>query len=179
MTEKNIVLIGFMGTGKSSVGKQLAKRMNRLWVDVDHKIEEDAKAKISDLFEKKGEPYFRGLERSAIEQVSRGQHLVITTGGGAVLDATNMENLKKNGLVIALFATPETVYQRVKESRHRPLLKGEDMKTSIARLMGERQKYYEKADKSFVTDGKTAQQVAEEIALWLEGDTFEFGKDWF
>jgi shikimate kinase len=179
MTEKNIVLIGFMGTGKSSVGKQLAKKMNRLWVDVDNKIEEETKLKISEIFEKKGEPYFRDLERAAIEQVARGKNLVITTGGGAVLDDTNRANLKKNGIVIALWAMPETIYKRVKESRHRPLLKGEDMKASIEKLLETRRSRYEEADKKFDTDGKTAQQVADEILAWFETEEFEFGKDWF
>lgn len=179
MLSKNIVLIGFMGTGKSSVGKQLAKKMNRSWVDVDHKIEDETKLKISEIFEKKGEPYFRYLEKAAIEQLSREKNLVITTGGGAVLDESNIANLKKNGVLIALWATPETIFKRVKESRNRPLLKGEDMKTNIESLLEARCSYYEKADKKFMTDGKTALQVAGEILAWLETDEFEFGKDWF
>ena len=180
MTEKNIVLIGFMGTGKSSVGKILAKRLNRIWVDIDLRIEESQKRKIADIFEKEGEAHFRQLEKEMVQEVSVGTGLVITTGGGVVMDPGNMEALSKTGLVIALAAKPETIFQRVKDSRHRPLLKGGDLMEEIRRLLSLRQPYYEKASAIFQTDGKNAAEVAAAIADALENeDEFEFGKDWF
>lgn len=179
MTEKNIVLIGFMGTGKSTVGRILARRLKRSWVDVDQKIEEAENRKIAEIFEKDGEAHFRLLEKEAIQKIASGTHLVITTGGGAVLDPENRTLLKKNGFLIALSAAPETIFQRVRQSRHRPLLK-DDLLTEIRRLLAEREPFYRQSDCTFSTDGKTALQVAEIIEAALEKETeFEFGKDWF
>jgi shikimate kinase len=170
MPEKNIVLVGFMGTGKSTVGKLLAKRLKRQWVDVDQRIEEAEKRKIAEIFEKEGEAHFRRLERETIEKVAAGTNLVITTGGGAVIDPANRAALKKNGLLIALSASPETIFQRVRRSKHRPLLKG-DMLAQIKRLLAERENHYREADGTFSTDGKTASQVAEAIETALtKGD---------
>ena len=179
MADKNIVLIGFMGTGKSIVGKLLAKRMNRVWVDVDQRIEEAQKRKIAEIFEKDGEAHFRSLEKDEIQRIASGHDLVITTGGGAVLDPVNRAALKKNGFVIALSATPETIFDRVRKSRHRPLLKG-DLLTEIRRLLTEREPLYRESDCTFSTDGKTAAQVAESIeATLVKEEVSEFGKDWF
>ena len=178
--EKNIVLIGFMGTGKSSVGKILAKRLNRTWVDIDLRIEESHNRKIADIFEKEGEAHFRTLEKEMVRQTAAGKNLVITTGGGAVLDAENMKHLKANGVVVALLATAETIYQRVKDSRHRPLLKSDDRLGEIRRMLESRGPLYAKADITFHTDGKTSPQVAAAISEALEHpEEFEFGKDWF
>ena len=181
MNEKrNIVLIGFMGTGKSSAGKILAKRLGRSCVDIDQRIEESQKRKISDIFEKEGEPYFRSVEKEMVRQVCEAGNLVITTGGGVVMDAENIEMLKKNGFLVGLLATPETISQRVKDSGRRPLLKGPDLMADIRRLLTVRQPFYAKADVTFHTDGKTASQVASDIAEALEKEEeFEFGKDWF
>ena len=162
------------------MGKILAKRLGRLWVDVDQCIEQSRKKRISEIFEKDGEAAFRRMEKEMISQVTGGSQQVITTGGGAVMDAENLAALKKNGLLIALEATPETIFQRVKESRHRPVLKAGDWMTQIKRLLAVRQPFYAKADRTFHTDGKTAEQVAAAIAESLEKEEeFEFGKDWF
>ena len=115
-----------------------------------------------------------------VRDVASGKNLVITTGGGVVLDPENMERLKQNGLLLGLLAHPETVYQRVKDSKHRPLLKAGDGLGEIRRLMDQRRPLYAKADASFHTDGKTAAQVASDILEALEKDEeFDFGKDWF
>lgn len=180
MTDKNIVLIGFMGTGKSTVGKILAKRMNRTWIDIDQRIEEQQKRKISEIFEKDGEAAFRAMEKAMVREVAIGRSLVITTGGGAVVDEENLRHLKNSGLLIALTAAPETIYQRVKKTTHRPMLKSGDLMTEIKTLLGKRAPFYAKADMTFTTDKKTATQVAIEILGVLQKDEeFEFGKDWF
>ncbi len=166
---KNIVLIGFMGTGKTSVGKALAKKMGRTLVDVDQKIEEKEKRRIADIFEKGGEAAFRKIEKLAIREAASGSGQVITTGGGAVIDPDNIAALKANGILVALEAAPETIFQRVKDSRHRPLLHSNDVPGEIRRLLEARRPYYEKADLKFMTDGKTAAQVADEIAEKLDG----------
>ena len=180
MNDKNIVLIGFMGTGKSSVGKILAKRLHRVWIDIDLRIEETQKRKIADIFEKEGEAHFRQLEKDAIKEAAQGTQRVITTGGGVVLDPENMERLKKNGIVVGLKAAPETIFTRVKDSRHRPLLKGGDLMAEIRRLLAQRQPLYDRADAIFHTDDKSALQVADAIVNALDNEEeFEFGKDWF
>ena len=158
---KNIVLIGFMGTGKSSVGRILARRMKREFVDLDRYLEQREKRKIREIFEKEGEPYFRAIEKEAVNYWSRKENLVITTGGGAMLDPENRSALKQNGYLVALLATPETLYQRLKNSKNRPLLSHhEDLRGEIAKLLEKRKPCYEKSDFYFQTDGKNASEVA-------------------
>ncbi len=165
MEPRNISLIGFMGTGKSSVGKILGRCLSRPVVDVDLYIEASEKRKIGAIFSEAGEAYFRTLEKKAIREICERRGIVITTGGGAVLDPENLEALKASGWVIALSATPETVYRRVKNSRHRPLLEGKDRLEEIERLLAIRKPYYEKADFTFETNNRSSAQVA---ALILE-----------
>lgn len=167
MTSKNITLIGFMGTGKTSVGKILAKRLNRPVVDVDLYIETSEKKKISEIFEQEGEARFRILEKEAIRQICERQGIVITTGGGAVLDPENFQALKNSGCVIGLSASPGTIFKRIKNSRHRPLLDGKDKVKEIERLLAARKPFYERADFYFDTDGRSASQMAELILKTL------------
>ncbi len=184
-SRKNIVLIGFMGTGKSTVGKTLSKKMGRTLVDIDQRIEEGQKRRIADIFEKDGETVFRDLEKRAIREAVLGSGLVITTGGGAVMDPENLSVLKERGIVILLEAQPDTIYKRVKDSRHRPLLHlpagqagSNDVMGEIRRLLAQRQPQYDRADFKFATDGKSAAQVSDEILAKLSEEE-EFGKDWF
>ena len=180
MSDKNIVLIGFMGTGKSTVGKLLAKKMSRAFVDIDHRIEEKEKRTISEIFEKEGEPHFRQLEKEMIRDAAAHSGQVITTGGGAVLDPENFKALKSGGFLVALIASAETIFERVKRTKHRPLLASGDPMADIRKLLAVRAPIYEQADLRFVSDGKSAVQVADEIYQMLEKDEeFEFGKDWF
>ncbi len=169
MASKNIVLIGFMGTGKTSVGKILARKLNRLVIDADEVIEAKTRRKIGDIFEKEGEPYFRALEKETIGDISRKEGVVITTGGGAVLDPANLEALKKNGWIVALMAEPTTILRRVKRTLSRPLLKGENVLSRIEELLRKRKPLYEQSDFQCATDGRTAAQVAECILSLLEG----------
>ena len=158
-----------MGTGKTSVGKVLSKRLNRLVIDVDRYIEEGQKRKIREIFERDGEVSFRQLEKKAIEEITQKDNLVITTGGGAVLDPENLERLKSSGWVICLSAAFDTIYKRVKGSRNRPLLNHRDVAGEVERLLILRKPYYEKADMEFKTDKLTSAQVAENILEALKG----------
>ena len=164
---KNISLVGFMGTGKTSVGKILGKRLNRPVVDVDLFIEKSVEKRISEIFETEGEARFRALEKEAIRQICQDQGIVITTGGGAVLDPENIETLKASGCVIGLSAKPETIFRRLGRSRRRPLLNGQDKLKEIKRLLAVRKPFYERADFYFDTDGRTASQMAELILKTL------------
>lgn len=170
MTDKNIVLTGFMGTGKSSAGRILAKRLKRRWIDLDRRIEQKEKRKIAAIFETEGEPYFRKIEKEVVAEAAGATRAVITTGGGVVLDAENMDRLEKNGVVVLLESSPETIYSRVSKSKHRPLLSAGDKFEHIVKLLGSRKPFYDRCRFRVSTDGLTAPQVASRIIRCLEGD---------
>lgn len=160
---KNLVLIGFMGTGKSSVGKVLGRKLSRPVIDIDQSVEARENRKIEAIFESEGEAAFRRLEKKAIEEAASQDGAIITTGGGAVLDPENLRVLRANGWILALTATPDTIYKRVKDSRHRPLLKHADVLGEITRLLEARKTLYDDADYRFETDGRNPSQVARMI----------------
>ena len=169
---KNIILLGFMGTGKSSVGRLLARRTKRQYVDLDSYLEDKEKRKIREIFEKEGEPYFRTIEKEAVRFWAGADNHVITTGGGTVLDPENLTLLKSNGILVTLAAKPETIYERVKNSKRRPLLSAkENLFTEIQALMEKRKPLYQQADYYFDTDGKSASQVADLIQKMLVSRT--------
>ena len=121
----NIILTGFMGTGKTAVGKRLAKRLGWRFVDVDELIEQSAKMPIARVFSERGEEVFRRLERRCIAHVIHGDHQVIATGGGAMMDPQNRGRLRASGLVVCLTAKPQTILARVgRRIGIRPLLAG-------------------------------------------------------
>lgn len=163
MNKKNIVLTGFMGTGKTYTGRALAKSLGIKFVDTDVLIEKEAGITIPDIFEKFGEPHFRGLEREIVKRVSQENGAVIAVGGGAIVNPDNLADLKKKGVIICLKASPELILSRVERNSDRPLLQVEDRIGKITELLEKRAPYYEKADFTVDTDGKTPEQVAEEI----------------
>jgi shikimate kinase len=160
---KNIVLIGLMGSGKSSSGLALAKMLKRPIYSMDQMIEEQEGKTIGEIFEAKGESYFRQLERDLVKVLSTKKESVIDCGGGVFINEDNRKDLKKTGLIIYLSASVETLYNRVKTRTHRPLLKVEDPKKKLEKLLREREKFYQEADLTFLTDGKTPQDVAKDI----------------
>jgi shikimate kinase len=139
---RNIVLIGFMGTGKSTIGRALAERLGWLFVDTDQLVQVRSGRTIPELFAQKGEAYFRSLETSVIADTAGGERQVVSTGGGAVLREENRKLLLSAGLVVALKAPPETVLERVAKDTGRPLLQG-DREANIRRLMEERRTAYD------------------------------------
>jgi len=143
---RNIIIVGFMATGKTTVAKALAKKLGRTYVSIDDEIEKRSGNVISDIFKNKGEAYFRKLEREIIESVSEKNDQVIDTGGGAVLDKENMVNFKKNGVVICLWSPPGVIFERTRKSIHRPLLNVEDPANEIKKLSEARRPFYKKAD---------------------------------
>lgn len=164
-----------MGTGKTSIGKILASKMQRPLVDVDAYIENQEKRKISQIFEKDGEAYFRKVESEVLQEMAGRSGMVLTTGGGAVLSEANRRALRKNSIVILLSASPETIYKRVKDSGHRPLLKGDDVLDKIKNLLEERKNFYEESDLKIVTDDRSAKDVADEIIEKLKAQ-HNYGK---
>ena len=161
---KNIYLIGFMGTGKSTVARELIKQTNAKGVEMDQLIEEQQNMAITDIFEKYGETHFRDLETALLRSLGTEDNLVVSCGGGAVLRDENAAIMKEHGCIVLLTATPETVYERVKNSSNRPILNGNMSVEYISELMEKRRARYESvADIRVATDGKDVSTICEEI----------------
>lgn len=160
---KNIILTGFMGVGKTSVGTQLAKDLGYAFVDIDRLIEVDQNLTISAIFSKLGEPYFREVEAAIIQQVMMGENQVVSTGGGAVIRDANRRAFKKGGYVVCLSGSPEVIYERIKHETHRPLLQTADPKAKIKELLDSRAPFYSQADVCIDTSGKSVDDVIKEI----------------
>lgn len=171
MGKKNIVFVGFMGTGKSAVAKKTAKALNMQWLDLDGLIEQRQKRRICDIFAQHGEEYFRRLEKDTVEFVSSKENTVISTGGGVVLNKINMDNLKKNGLIICLTATPDKILERTKGSKHRPLLNTPNPEEKIKALLNARAPYYAQADYTINTSKLAVDKVVGEVVkIWQKED---------
>jgi shikimate dehydrogenase len=163
---RNIVLLGFMGTGKTVTGELLAKILDMEFIDIDHEIEKMAGIDIPNIFEKHGEKRFRELEMEAIELHSQRGGAVISCGGGAVLNYLNMMRLKENSDMFLLKASPKVLVERLKSEKNRPLLGLEDKEKEarINMILEARESFYSAAGAVEInTDGKTPQQVADEI----------------
>ena len=161
---KNIVLIGFMGSGKTTVGKILAEKTGKNLSDTDELIELGAQKPIKKIFEDHGEDFFRRLESRIIEKLSIQSDEIISTGGGAVINPVNIENLKKNGLIFHLYAPAEELYERIKNfDDKRPLLGNKAPIDLVNRLLESRKELYNLAHFKIDTQGKTAEKVADEI----------------
>lgn len=161
----NIILTGFMGSGKSSVGIRLSYALKRTMIDTDKWIEKKQGMTVSDIFAKYGEPAFRQMETDCIrELIATEDHQIISTGGGLPVKEENRALLKELGRVYYLKATPETVYERLKEDTTRPLLQGENPKGKIEELLSKRAALYEKcADEVIEVSGKGFERIIEEI----------------
>lgn len=164
----NIVLIGFMGTGKSTVSGYIRDRLSMNEADVDAMIEEDQKMSIRDIFEQYGEKYFRDCESNAILKLQNCRHTIISCGGGAVMRDENVKNLKKCSRIVLLTASPESILERVKNETGRPILNGNMNVEFIKELMEKRKDFYVKAADIIVeTDHKSIQQICEELTASL------------
>ncbi len=164
---KNIVLVGFMGTGKTVVARRLAEKLGREFLELDAIIEKREGMSIKEIFEKKGEPYFRKLEKEVVKASSQKQGLVISAGGGAIIDEENFNTLKPNSIIICLQASPDTIMQRTKGNVCRPLLNVPDPKKRIQELLAQRAPYYKKADHCVSTDNLTIDQVVDNVSKLL------------
>jgi shikimate kinase len=160
---KNIVLVGFMGTGKTTVGKLISKHLNMKFISTDKIIENREGMLINEIFSVKGEPYFREVERDVVKEVSKKENSVIDTGGGVIINKLNVKDLKKNGFIFCLNATPKDILKRTKRYTHRPLLNVAEPETKIKDLMEKRREYYKRADYQIETTGKNPTEVFQEI----------------
>jgi shikimate kinase len=165
----NIILIGFMGVGKSAIGHKLAQELGMDYLDTDELIEKTEKMSINDIFEKKGESYFRDLETEVIKTLEDYDNFVISTGGGMVLREENVKMLKETGPLVLLWADPEIVYQRVKQETHRPLLNVPDPKAEIKKILDYRMPIYNRAaDFKVDTSKLNVSEAVSGIMQWLK-----------
>lgn len=168
-TEKrHIFLTGFMGTGKSCVGKILATSLGRRFHDLDEIVVAGAGMPVVEIFARHGESAFREMEQDALKRVASEEPLVVATGGGAVINADNRLFMHDAGVVVNMTASAEMISERVAEDKGRPLLNGDKSVVKIARMLAEREPYYADADVRIDTNGKDLHDVAAEILVWLK-----------
>ena len=160
---KNIILTGFMGVGKTSVGTRLAKDMGFAFVDTDELIEADQKISITEIFSSFGEPYFRDVEERVIGQVLENGNQVVATGGGAVIRDGNRKAFRENGVTICLTAGPGVIYERIRHETHRPLMQVPDPTAKIRELLEARERFYRQADFIIDTSERSVDDVITEI----------------
>lgn len=165
----NVILTGFMGTGKTSLGKLLATKLGRPFVDIDKKIEAEQKLSIPKIFEQFGEEHFRVLEKSAVKELSERRGLVIATGGGTVKDEENLQLLKNSGVLICLTTEPEEIFNRTARRGERPVLDGggDERLATIKKLLAERKNFYDRADYQVDTTEWSPLQIIDDICKYL------------
>lgn len=174
----NIVLIGFMGTGKSSVGKRLAAELGFEFIDTDREIEKVTGLSIVQIFDQYGEVRFRSEETLMAKRVASMRRAVISTGGGIVLNQDNVTELKATGVLIQLSAHPSVVWSRVSRRTHRPLIKKDITEQMIAELMAARNPHYNCADYSVDTSEKSIIEVGEDIIGYLREREKQYSEKW-
>jgi shikimate kinase len=164
LNKRNIFLIGPMGSGKTAVGRHLARLFHYTFHDSDADIEAKTGVDIPFIFEKEGEAGFRSRERESIDRLTRLESIVLATGGGAVIDPANRAALAERGVVVYLVTSVDQQIERTRHARHRPLLHDTDPEQRLKELMVRRAGLYaEIADLTITTDGRRVQLVAEEI----------------
>lgn len=159
----NVTLIGFMGTGKSTVGRIVAEQLKFEFLDTDALIEERSGRKITEIFARNGEPAFRELEAQLVEELRSRSRTVISTGGGLPTNPANLASLKKHSLVLCLWLSPEKIFERVREQSHRPILHGPDPLGKIRTLLAARDPFYKQADVLINSDLRSAREVAMQV----------------
>lgn len=165
----NIYLIGFMGTGKSTVSKSLAKLLGYGEIDTDVWIVRQQNKSIAEIFEKQGEDAFRDMETSLLQELQKEKHKIISCGGGMAMRTENVTLMQKNGVVVLLTAQPETILERVKNDQGRPVLNGNMNVKYIQRLLAQRSPFYQAAGEVVVpTDHRAPDDIAQEIKKNLE-----------
>ncbi|MBI1975921.1 MAG: shikimate kinase [Candidatus Omnitrophica bacterium] len=165
-----IILVGFMGSGKSAVGRELAKRLGVRFVDIDELIVKREGRSIAKVFAEAGEPYFRKIEKQiTLEVCQRQDPCVIATGGGTLMDPDSRAALKRAGtLLVWLKVSPQKALERTKDHPVRPLLKEADPLNKIASLLAVREPVYAQADLAVDTDHQSVEQVIQEILAFIE-----------
>jgi len=165
---KNIIITGFMGTGKSVVAKELARKLKMEFIDMDRIVEERHGMSISNIFDRYGESYFREQENKLVKELSRKENIVIATGGGTLLSSGNTRILSQKGNIICLYTDSQVIYNRVKRKSDRPLLNGEKILDKINHLLKERKKIYDNLKWKIDTTNFTIREVVDKIINHLK-----------
>ncbi|MDQ6961205.1 MAG: shikimate kinase [Mariprofundaceae bacterium] len=167
--KSHLILIGLMGVGKSTIGRQLASCVGTTFIDTDHVIEDEQQSSISDLFEQHGEAYFRQLEKKALHKLVHESHqYVIATGGGMVIQKQNRDCMQQHGVVIWLNVEPEAIYQRVRGNKNRPLLQQTDALRKLQDLYVQREAWYRSCcDLEIKSGSLTPRQVVDQITQFM------------
>lgn len=159
----NLALIGFMGAGKTSVGRLAAEQMHFEYLDTDEMIQSLTGRSITDIFKTDGEPAFRALERQVVGELAIRSRAVISTGGGLPVNPDNLASLKTHALVVCLWASPEKIWERVKNQTHRPLLHDANPQNKIRDLLAAREQFYKQADVLVNTDIRGVREVVQQV----------------
>ena len=171
MPKRQIYLTGFMGTGKSTILNCMHRMCGLKKIEMDEQIVMEQGMSISEIFEQKGEEHFRSLETELVKRISDMDNIVVSCGGGTVMRQCNVDEMKRNGTIVLLTATAQTVYERVKDNHKRPLLENNMNLQYIEELMEARRPRYEAAADIIVkTDGRTAKEICKEIKERLKLD---------
>lgn len=175
MTDRsNVILIGFMGTGKTAIGKRLAQALGKQFIDTDKEIEKVTGMTISQIFNRHGEVRFRSEEKLAVKKACSANNAVIATGGGAVIDDDNIKIMKACGRIICLTARPEVIQARIKRKDNRPLLQRDKSIERITELLRDREVHYRKvAEEFFDTSDEEHEQVVDRILSYLRSEKNE------
>ena len=166
--KSNIIITGFMGTGKSVVAKKLARKLKMEYIDTDQVIEGRQGMSIADIFAGHGENCFREQEDKLVKELSQKENMVIATGGGTLLSSDNARILGQTGEIVCLYADSLTIYNRVNKKNNRPLLKGENILNEINRLLEERKKVYNNFTIKIDTTNLSVQEVVDKIITFLK-----------
>jgi shikimate kinase len=173
---QNIALVGFMAVGKSAVGRNLARKLHRRFVDIDALIEKAERCKVREIFTQKGEAYFRALEKQKLGEALSESGQVIATGGGIILDEDNLTLLRQNTLLIGLTASTDVLVSRAGKNPKRPLLKGGDVRERVEELLQKRQSRYAEAHVTIDTSGLAIDQVVEKIVQFIKSKDQDHAK---
>ncbi len=159
----NIALIGFMGTGKTSVGRLVADHLHFDFLDTDDVIQTEQGATVTEIFSTRGEPAFRTLEQKLVGDLAARTRTVIATGGGLPTHPENLASLRTHALIVCLWASPEKIWERVKSQTHRPLLHDPDPQKKISDLLATREPFYKQADVLLNTELRSVREVAQQV----------------
>ena len=174
--DTNLYLVGFMGTGKSTVGRQVARQMGFEFVDSDHEIERLQGKPVSQIFAQEGEARFRALEREFIEQGHPAKRCVVSCGGGLVVPPGMLELLRSRGVVICMHAPIETILKRTLHATHRPLLQVDDREARLRELYAQREGLYRRTGTMVLTDRRPLREIAIHVLRVYRQEAAQFGK---
>jgi shikimate kinase len=175
-SKPNLYLVGFMGVGKSAIGRRVAREMGMRFIDSDHQIEKEQGKQIPEIFASEGEGRFRELERQFIESGHPDTGCVVSCGGGLVVQAGMKELLKQKGLVICLFASAESIIERTSRNQNRPLLNVADPAAKVRALLAEREPIYMDSGACITTEGRTIPEVVQHLMRTYKSNARSFLK---